>query len=308
MAEERSGSPSYRHLTAADWRGKIDFFRSGFSPCRLCPRACGALREEDRKGVCQAGRRVKIASHNLHFGEEPPISGLRGSGTVFFSGCTLKCVFCQNYPISHLFHGELLSVSRLADIFLHLQKKGAHNINLVSPAPYLFHIIQAVEIASRRGLTIPFVYNTSGYERSEVIRELEGLVDVYLPDLKYREPEPAQTFSGVKNYFEYAFPAIVEMFRQRDGLETRRDGVAVRGTIVRHLILPGQVENSLAVLRAIADSPFRDVHISLMSQYFPAFRACDHPGINRRLQPEEYRRVRDYALELGIENGWFQEI
>jgi len=305
-------APAYRDLSPADWREKREFFKAAFNPCCLCPRCCAAERERGRPGVCHAARAAKVAAHNLHFGEEPPISGNRGSGTVFFSGCTLKCLCCQNYPISQFFHGEFLSLEGLAGIFLELQKRGAHNINLVSPTPYLFHIVAALEIASAQGLEIPLVYNTSGYERAEVIARLSGIVDIYLPDLKYGPGDDSRqlglTLSGVNDYFENAAAAIAEMFRQTGPLRVDADGVATRGTVIRHLIIPGYTANSIAVLGAIACGGFRDAWLSLMSQYFPAHRAVERPPFDRRLRPGEYRQVRDEALKLGLENGWFQEM
>lgn len=289
-----------------------EFFTDHFSPCRLCPRQCGAVRENNRPGVCQAAGEIKIASHNLHFGEEPPLSGYRGSGTVFFSGCTLKCLFCQNYPISQLFHGEFYSVEQLAGIFLTLQKQGAHNINLVSPTPYLQHIVTALEIARAKGLHIPLVYNTSGYEQAGVIARLAGIVDIYLPDLKYGPSEESRLLalklSGAGDYFEHAAAAVAEMFRQTGPLRLDENDVAVRGTVIRHLIIPGQTANSLEVLRTMAASSFKGAWLSLMSQYFPAHRAPGCPPFDRRLRPDEYRLVRDEALKLGLENGWFQEM
>jgi putative pyruvate formate lyase activating enzyme len=303
---------AYRSLAPADWRSKLDFFKSAFSPCRLCPRQCGARRAEDSPGACHAGRDAKVASYNLHFGEEPPISGGRGSGTVFFSGCTLKCLFCQNYPISQLFHGEFYSVEQLAEIFLSLQKRGAHNINLVSPTPYLHHVLAALEIAVGRGLRIPFVYNTSGFERPEVVARLQGIVDVYLPDLKYGPSEDSRRLgrelSGVKDYFDFAVPAIAEMFRQTGPLRIDENGIAVRGTVIRHLIIPGHAENSIEVLQTIAGSRFKEAWLSLMSQYFPAHRAPSCPPFDRQLRVDEWRRVRDEALRLGLDDGWFQEM
>ena len=304
--------PAYRLLTPSAWREKREFFMEAFSPCRLCPRQCGADRENGRPGVCQARRDVKIAAHNLHTGEEPPISGRRGSGTVFFSGCTLKCLFCQNYPISQLFHGESCSIEGLAAIFLGLQKRGAHNINLVSPTPYLFHIVAALEMASNQGLSIPLVYNASGYERVDCVAALAGIVDIYLPDLKYGPGEDSQRLglelSGVGDYFENAFAAITEMFRQKGPLQVDENGIALRGTIIRHLIIPGHAANSIDVLRAIAAGPFRSAWLSLMSQYFPAHRAPGLPPFDRRLRIDEWRQVRDEALRLGLEDGWFQEL
>lgn len=309
---ERLSGPAYRALDAAAWGRKNDFFAARFSPCRLCPRQCGAERAQGRPGVCHAGRDVRIAAHNLHFGEEPPISGQRGSGTVFFSGCTLSCLFCQNYPISQLAHGEAFSIEQLAGIFLSLQKRGAHNINLVSPTPYLRHVVGALEIASARGLNIPFVYNASGYERAEVIAQLEGIVDIYLPDLKYGPTDDSRqlglALSGVRDYFEQAFPALQEMFRQAGPLQLDGEGIAVRGMVIRHLIIPGHTANSIAALRAMAASPFRGAWLSLMSQYFPAHLALRRPPFDRRLQAGEWQEVRDEALRLGLEDGWFQEM
>lgn len=309
---ERLSSPAYLALDAAAWGEKKRFFSAGFSPCALCPRQCGAERARDRRGACRAGARARIASHNLHFGEEPPISGERGSGTVFFSGCTLKCLFCQNYPISQLGHGQEVPAERLADVFLSLQKRGAHNINLVSPTPYLQHLLSALEIAAGRGLRVPFVYNTSGYERVEVVAALEGIVDVYLPDLKYGPSTAARRLardlSGADDYFDHAVPAIAEMFRQTGPLRLDGSGIAVRGTVIRHLILPGQAANSIEVLRTIAASPFRNAWLSLMSQYFPAHLACGRPPLDRRLHVDEWRQVRDEALRLGLDEGWFQEM
>lgn len=253
-------------------------------------------------------REVKIASYNLHYGEEPPVSGTRGSGTVFFSGCPMKCVFCQNYPISHLFNGRFYSIEELADIFLNLQERGAHNINFVSPTPYLYHIARALHIARGKGLEIPIVYNTSGYERPEIIKALNHVVDVYMPDLKYHDNSLSAAFSEVSDYFENAYPAIEEMFRQTGELQMDEKGIACQGMILRHLILPGQVENSKEVLEIISQSPFKKASLSLMNQYFPAYQAAEIPGINRRIRPKEYEEVKAYALSLGLTNGWFQEL
>ncbi len=309
---ERLSGPSYLALDAAAWGRKREFFASSFSPCRLCPRQCRAERASGRQGVCRAGAEARIASHNLHFGEEPPISGERGSGTVFFSGCTLRCLFCQNYPISQFAHGEPYSAGQLAGIFLSLQKRGAHNINLVSPTPYLRHVVDALEIAAGQGLRIPFVYNTSGYERAEVVAQLEGIVDVYLPDLKYGPSAAARRLgrelSGTEDYFDHAAPAIAEMFRQTGPLEVDGEGIAKRGTVIRHLIIPGNTANSIEVLGAIAAAPFRGAWLSLMSQYFPAHRAPGNPPFDRRLHADEWRQVRDEALRLGLDDGWFQEM
>lgn len=298
----------YNALTGKDRETKIAFLRENYSPCRLCPRQCRAEREKNEPGVCGAVKDAKIGSYNLHRGEEPPISGVRGSGTVFFSGCTLKCVFCQNFPISHLFNGNFYTIDQLADIFLNLQRRGAHNINLVTATPYLYHYAQALRLASQKGLKIPIVYNCSSYERLEVVQALSGLIDIYLPDLKYVDKEVSLRYTGVNNYFEYAYPAIEEMYRQVGRLETDEEEIALKGMILRHLILPGNIENSRKVLDKIAGSPFRDCHLSLMSQYFPAYNALQKPEINRRVTHEEYREIEEYAFDLGFSEGWFQDL
>jgi len=298
----------YKNLSETEWKEKIEFFKQNYSPCRLCPRQCKAEREKDKKGVCSAQKKLKIASYNLHYGEEPPISGARGSGTIFFSGCTLKCVFCQNYPISHLFNGEFYSIEELSKLFLNLQERGAHNINFVSPTPYLYHIVRALRSAGKKGLQIPIVYNTSGYERSEVVRALNRLVDIYLPDLKYYDNSLSLKFSRVDNYFDNAYFSLEEMFKQAGELQMDGEGIAIKGMILRHLILPGHVENSKKVLKTIAESHFKHSYLSLMSQYFPAYKAVEIPEINRRLRLDEYAAVKKYALSLDFTNGWFQEL
>ena len=298
----------YKRLSEEEWASKIQFFKKNYSPCNLCPNRCQAERNKKKRGVCNAGEKVKIASGNLHFGEEPPISGTSGSGTIFFSGCTLKCVYCQNYPISHLFNGKLYSIEELASLFIDLQDRGAHNVNFITPTPYLYHITCALKIASQKGLVIPTVYNSSGYERPDIVQELLHLIDIYLPDIKYYESKIAQTFSSGSYYFEKAYESIKRMFEQTGVLKLNEDGIAYEGVIIRHLILPGHVENSKQVLRSIADSPFKNAYLSLMSQYFPAFLAVKDKLINRRLFLEEYNQVRDYALSLGFENGWFQDL
>jgi putative pyruvate formate lyase activating enzyme len=300
-------TPLYKTLSEQEWQEKIDFFKTNYSPCCLCPRQCRVDRENNKAGVCGALKDAKVGSYNIHNGEEPPVSGTGGSGTVFFSGCTLKCVFCQNYPISHLLNGRFYSIQELADIFLNLQERGVHNINLVTATPYLYHFAHALYLAQKSGLTIPIVYNTSGYERLETVKALNHVIDVYMPDLKYVDRDISQRYTGINNYFEYAYPTVAEMFNQVGLLQLDEKGIAVKGLILRHLILPGHIENSKKVLQIIADSPFRDCHLSLMSQYFPAYKAPHHPGISRRLSPGEYREVEEYALQLDFFNGWFQD-
>ncbi len=278
--------------------------------CVMCPRACGIDRHT-AAGECGEPYQPRIASANLHFGEEPPISGTKGSGTIFFSGCNLHCVFCQNFPISQLHRANRdLDAEGLAQTLLKLQARGAHNINLVTPSHYVFQFVEALRIAVAEGLTIPIVYNSSGYDSPPVVRSLEGIVDVWLPDSKYAADETAKRFSDAPNYVAVNRKALAEMFRQcGSAIDTDGDGIIRRGMIIRHLVLPGQVENSKQVLRWIAENLSPEVHLSLMSQYFPAHRVpleSRFADVNRKLAPDEYNEVVDYAQSLGMDNGWFQ--
>ncbi len=276
--------------------------------CSLCPRRCGVNREAGETGFCRAPALPRVALADLHFGEEPCISGKAGSGTVFFSHCNLRCVFCQNHEISQGGFGRTVDAEQLAQIFVNLQNLGAHNINLVSPTPYVPAVVRAIRTARQRGLSVPVVYNTHGYETVEVLRLLEGLVDIYLPDLKYGSEEPARLYSAAPDYFPAATAAVKEMFRQVGAPILDENGLARRGTIIRHLVLPGHVSDSLQVLHWIAANLSRDVYISLMAQYFPAYRAVGIPPLNRRLTADEYQQVVDNLSELGLEKGYIQEL
>lgn len=273
--------------------------------CTLCPRACGVDRTQ-RAGFCGvsgAAGTVKAAKAMLHFGEEPPISGSGGSGAVFFSGCTMGCVFCQNYEVSNRSRGKEITVSRLADIFLELQEQGAHNINLVTGSHYVPQIINALDIAKPR-LMIPVIFNCGGYERLETLKMLDGYIDVYLPDVKYHDDALALRYSSAKNYFDTAYKAVEEMLRQTGKCRIENDLIK-KGVILRHLILPGCYKDSIALLNALA--PFKDnVLISLMSQYVPMGRAADYPEINRRLTTFEYRKVLAECERIGFD-GFTQE-
>lgn len=299
---------SYNKIDERTWEEKIRFFKNNFSPCKLCPRACSAERELDKPGVCKADKNLRIASYNLHFGEEPPVSGTRGSGTIFFSGCTLNCIFCQNFPISQLNNGTDYTIDELSSILLELQHRGAHNINLVSPTPYLYHFVSALRSAARKGLEIPIVYNSGGYEMIEIIKELDDIVDIYLPDYKYSDNNIAKRYSGVANYSEKAFTAISEMYRQAGPLVVDKNGIAVKGVIIRHLILPGHIKNSIDVLEKVSESSFKGAYLSLMSQFFPAYNSSGDEYLKRRLKPEEYEEVRDFSILKKLERGWFQDI
>jgi len=261
-------------------------------------------------GFCRIGAGVQIAHADLHFGEEPPISGTRGSGTIFFAGCNLRCVFCQNYQISQEFQPretKVLTPDSLAEEMLRLAAAGAHNINLVSPSHVVFQAADAIVAAKARGLTIPIVYNSNGYDSVDALRQIRGLVDIYLPDIKYLSNHLAQHYSAVSNYADVIPGVLREMLDQVGHLELDDDGIARRGLLVRHLVLPGAVDNSRRCLAFLAElSPA--IHVSLMSQYSPRHRAAQYPPLDRPLTFREYDKVTDYALELGLENAFIQEL
>ena len=272
--------------------------------CRLCPRKCGADRTAGQTGFCGMGATLTAARAALHYWEEPPISGSRGSGAVFFSGCGLGCAFCQNTEISHGRFGKALSTGRLREIFQELIDQGAHNINLVTPTHFLPQILPALEPR----LPVPVVYNCGGYERVETLRLLEGKVDIYLPDLKYAEPELAAELSAAPDYFPVAARAIDEMFRQTGPVQYDDDGMLKKGVIIRHLVLPGHVQNSLKVLDYIAEHfPKGSILLSLMAQYVPSGSVRSTPPYDRTVSQEEYDAVTDWMYMLGLEDGFLQE-
>lgn len=275
--------------------------------CDLCPHGCGVNRLAGKTGVCRAGARPAIASANLHQGEEPPISGTRGSGTIFLTGCSLHCRFCQNFPISQLGNGNDLSTVELAGKFIRLQALGAHNINFVTPTHFLPQILASLFLAVPKGFRLPIVWNSSGYERVDALRLLEGIVDIFLPDMKYAADDQAVRYSAAPGYREINRAAVKEMLRQVGHLELDEDGVAVRGVIIRHLVLPCGSAGSRETLAWIGDNLGRETHVSLMSQYFPAHRALDTPGLQRKLTEEEYEKAVAALEEAGLQNGWVQE-
>ena len=272
--------------------------------CTLCPRECRVDRTKGAEGVCRTGRLASVSHALLHFGEEPVISGAAGSGTVFFSGCNLKCLFCQNYQLSWQLEGAPATDEGLAAMMLDLQAGGAHNINLVSPSHVVLPVLRALRVALARGLDLPLVWNSNGYDSLEVVEALEGIVDVYLPDLKYRSPAVSKRYSAAADYFARASEAVREMSLQQPALDLGPDGTARRGLVVRHLVLPGAVEDTLAVLEWIGTnlSPF--IGLSLMSQYHPCFRAPEE--IQRGVTAEEYRKAADAALALGLDRLFLQ--
>lgn len=276
--------------------------------CTLCPRACRADRRWGRTGYCRSGRLPAVASYNAHHGEEPPISGYRGSGTIFFSNCNLSCAYCQNWPISQLGQGREVSFDNLAGMMLELQERGCHNINFVTPSHMVAQIIISLEIAVTQGLRIPLVYNSSGYDSLNALRLLDGLVDIYMPDIRYRDPEVARRYSGAGDYSQVAQQALKEMWRQVGPLQLDDEGIARRGMLVRHLVLPNNLSQSLECLEFLAREISPKVYLSLMAQYFPAHKAAGMPELSRGVTTEEYRAAVDRAEELGFENGWFQEL
>lgn len=275
--------------------------------CDLCPLDCGVNRLAGETGSCRAGWRPRIASANAHHGEEPPISGTKGSGTIFLSWCSLHCRFCQNFPISQQGNGTDLTTQDLADRMLGLQKRGVHNINFVTPTHFLPQILAALWLAIPRGFRLPIVWNSSGYEKVDALRLLDGIVDIYLPDMKYAAGEPAVRFSSAPGYREANRLAVAEMLRQVGHLKLDDTGIAIRGLIIRHLVLPEGAAGSGETLRWIAENLGTETHIALMNQFFPAHLAVETPGVHRKVTGEEYDEAVEALEKAGLENGWVQD-
>jgi putative pyruvate formate lyase activating enzyme len=277
--------------------------------CRVCPRECGVNRlKDDKIGFCRSGHNPVISSVSPHHGEEPPLSGTRGSGTVFFTNCNLKCVYCQNYPISQMGNGSERSPGELACQMIWLQEQGCHNLNLVTPTHFMPQILKALGIARDRGFHLPIVYNTSGYESVEALRLLDGIVDIYLPDMRYSDDRKAMRYSIAPHYHSINQAAIREMYRQVGNLAVDEKGIATRGLIVRHLVLPGGKSGTDGVMKFLAGEISRDVYISLMSQYFPAYRANEFKELSQRTSPDEYEEAYQIMQKYGLENGWTQDL
>ena len=285
----------------------MEEWMKSFENCTLCPRKCGVNRSTGKAGACHVDAQMRVARAALHFWEEPCISGEEGSGAVFFTGCSLGCVFCQNTEISRGQAGENVSVERLAEIYLNLQEQGANNINLVTAGHYAPAVAESLRRAKDMGLQIPVVFNSSGYELPDTLRLLDGLVDIYLPDMKYMDGELAGKYSHAQNYPDVAKAALEEMVRQCPVCEFDERGRMKKGVIVRHLLLPGHVKESKAVLKYLHETYQDQIYISIMSQYTPMPQMITYPELNRRVTKREYSRLLDYAMDLGIENGFFQE-
>ena len=275
--------------------------------CNLCPRECNVDRGLGKIGFCKVPNQIMVARAGLHFWEEDCISGKEGSGTVFFSGCNLRCVYCQNRKIAEGVYGKEITVERLAAIFLELEKKGANNINLVTPSHYVLEIIEALKIAKEKGLKLPIVYNSSAYEKVETLKFLQDYVDVYLPDFKYMDSELGSRYSGAKDYSKVAKEAVFVMFRQVGKPSFDDRGIMKKGVIVRHLVLPGYIEDSKKVIRYLYETYGDDIFISILSQFTPFSYLEKYPEINRKVTENEYESVVDYAIEIGVENGFIQE-
>lgn len=276
--------------------------------CRVCPRECGVNRlKDDKLGFCRSGLKAVVSSASPHHGEEPPLSGTKGSGTIFFANCNLRCVYCQNYPISQLGTGTERTPGELACQMTWLQEQGCHNLNLVTPTHFMPQILKALGIARERGFDLPIVYNTSGYDSVESLRLLDGIVDIYLPDMRYSDEAVARRYSAAPQYPEVNRAAVREMYRQVGNLVVDKTGLAKRGLIIRHLVLPGGLSGTESVMKFLAEEISKDVYISLMSQYFPAYKATQIRELSRRITAEEYEEARQIMEKYGLENGWMQE-
>lgn len=311
MAQAHSANhavPGYVHaLRTGTLKAKAEALKERLRACDLCPRRCGVDRLSGRLGFCRTDGRLKVAAVSLHPWEEPPIAGSRGSGTIFFSGCTLHCLFCQNYPISQMGVGRVMAPEELAEKMLRLQRRGAHNINLVTPTHQVPQFVEALLIAAERGLRLPIIYNSSGYERVSLIHDLDGLVDVYLPDIKFASPDAAAFCCGRSDYVLQNRRAVLAMWRQVGPLQCDADGVAVRGLLVRHLVLPEGLSGTPQCLAFLRRALGKGVWVSLMDQYFPAHKALTTPPLDRKPTAEEIRAAVEEAWRLGVRHGFTQE-
>lgn len=302
---------NYPLYLAADQSGKLrrvaqETFRM-LEACKICPRKCGVNRLEDELGFCRTGSKAKVCSFMPHHGEEPPISGVRGSGTIFFTDCNMSCVYCQNYQFSQLGEGREVEEEELASFMIQLQNMGCHNINLVTPTHVMPQILKALLVAISLGLEIPLCYNTGGYDLPEIIELLDGIVDIYLPDMRYGNHESAIKYSGAPDYPKYNQESVKLMHKQVGVPEFDTEEVIKRGLIIRHLVLPNNLSGTEKIMKFLAEEVSKDCYISLMSQYHPCYKAAQYPEIARRLTTEEYAFACEIMQKYGLENGWVQE-
>ncbi len=301
--------PSYRHLyESGELKQRVEKAKELWKSCNLCPRNCGVDRSKGELGICRTGASLKISSVLPHFGEEPPLTGEKGAGAVFFSSCNLRCLHCQNYEISWETWGKDVQPEKLAGEMIRLQEAGCHNIDLVSPTHMVPQLLQTIELAADMGLRLPLVYNSGGYDSLHVLKLLDGVIDIYLPDMKYADEAVALRLSGVKQYPYYNRLAVKEMFRQVGPLQTDKKGVAKKGLLIRHLILPNGLSGSFSTLAFIRDELPRETPVSLMSQYHPSYKAKDDPQLQQALSRKEYDSVMDKFEELGLTEGYQQEL
>jgi len=295
------GKPSYLRLyREGELKNRVDQATQQMRNCHLCPRGCGVDRLSDELGFCRTGRKARVASYNAHFGEEAPLVGRFGSGTIFFSSCNLLCSFCQNYDISHFAQGVEVEPEQLAGIMIHLVRNGCHNINFVTPTHVVPQILEGLILAVEQGLDIPLVYNTSGYDNVETLKILDGIFDIYMPDFKFWDRKWAKRFCNAPDYREKAVEAICEMHRQVGDLEMDENGIAVRGLLVRHLVMPNGVANTEEVLKFLADKISVNTYVNVMDQYRPCYMALEDRIINRRITREEYQMAIDFARKAGL--------
>ena len=283
-------------------KNRIQKLYSILENCELCPRKCRVNRLKDEKGYCRSGKDLSVSSYGPHFGEEDPLVGNSGSGTIFLASCNLLCVYCQNYDISHEGYGKPVSEEEVADFMIDLQRRGCHNINFVTPTHFASQLLKSLDSAIPKGLQLPIVWNCGGYENVEIIKLLDGIVDIYMPDMKYGSRESADKYSDAPDYFECSRESVKEMHRQVGDLQVE-NGIATRGLLVRHLVLPNNVANSRAVLEFIAEKISKDTYVNIMDQYRPVFKASDYKEISRSPTFKEYREVVKIAEELGIIKG-----
>lgn len=293
-------------LNPNELQQRADVLKKMLEECRLCPNECAVNRIDGETGNCNSTDEVIISSYGPHFGEEPELVGLYGSGTIFFTNCNLSCIYCQNYDISQLGIGKKISIEELSDTMISLQRRGCHNINLVTPTHFVPQIVQALIIAVEKGLEIPLVYNCGGYESVETLKLLENIINIYMPDIKYSDNEVASRLSGIKNYWNIVRAAVKEMHRQVGDLHIDRKGIAKRGLLIRHLVLPDNLAGSEKVLDFVADEISKNTYINIMDQYHPAYKANDYPGLNRTIKSDEYQKVLDYAMLKGLHRGFYK--
>ncbi len=292
--------PSYLNLPEGELESRAAESREELTSCRLCPRTCKVNRNDGEKGYCAVSKRARVASYGPHPGEERPLRGTRGSGTIFFAGCNLGCVYCQNYDISSGDGGREVNREELKNMMLRLQEQGCPNVNLVSPSHVVPQILQSLSRAAAEGLSLPLVYNTGGYDSLETLKLLDGIVDIYMPDMKYQDTDVAERLSAASDYPEVNRAALKEMHRQVGNLKTDNNGVAEQGLLVRHLVLPGQLAGTIEAMNFLAENISTDTYINIMAQYYPAHKAAEHPPLNRRVTRKEIHQAVKAAHEAGL--------